>query len=195
MASSDLTARLRYLKDAAHLLATTAPTTSRFLMSECNSLMFENGIEPSESNRREACGACGTIMILGWHGKLEVEYSRVLRAKGKRATERAKAMGYRCDSCGRQTRIELPAPSPRPKASNSSRMKLSSSIASNNTPLQPSASTQQTVPGISASSTGKKRTKAKKSSGLEAVLARQRAAESNRPSGFGLDLLDFMKKG
>jgi ribonuclease MRP protein subunit SNM1 len=200
MASSDLMARLRYLHDSAHLLATTAPATSKYLMSNCNSLMFENGIEQSESHKGKACGACGTIMILGWGGKLEVETQRARRGSStpkRTMADRVRAMIYRCESCGRQTRINISAPS-KNKASSVTNTKHSSNIAqASNTSLLPSSPTlQQPKSNVSstASSTNKKRTKARKQGGLEAVIARQRAADSSRSSGFGLDLLDFMKK-
>jgi ribonuclease MRP protein subunit SNM1 len=201
MASSDLTARLRYLNDSAYLLTTTAPTTSKFLMSKCNSLMFDNGIEQSESQKRKVCGACGTIMILGWVGKVEVESQQARWGKNtpRRATrDRARAMVYECESCGRKTRVSISSPTSKYKALSISNTKHSSSITqASNTSLLPSSPTlPQPTSNISSapSSTSKKRSKARKQGGLKAILARQRATDSRGSSGFGLDLLDFMKK-
>jgi hypothetical protein len=61
-------------------------------------------------------------------------------------------------------------------------------LPGNSTPSQPKSNTSS--PTTLAT---KKRIKARKQGGLEAILARQRATDS-RESGFGLDLLDFMKK-
>ncbi|TAQ85992.1 hypothetical protein B7494_g5680 [Chlorociboria aeruginascens] len=84
MASPELSARLRFLNDAAHLLATTAPATSRHLMSRCNSLLFENNIEPAESEKLKACGACGTIMIVGVAATFKVETQKPRSRKRNR---------------------------------------------------------------------------------------------------------------
>lgn len=182
MASPDLTARLRYLSDSAHLLAATAPATSKYLMSKCNSLMFDNDIELSESHRRKVCGACGTIMILGWDGKLEAgSQRRGARGKsisGKALTDRARAMVYKCESCGRKTRINI-------STSPSSVPKYKSAISHTNHTLSITEASNTSQSG------GKKRTKSRKQGGLEAILARRKATDS-RSSGF--DLLDFMKK-
>lgn len=202
MVSPGLTARLRYLNDSAHLLAATAPATSKYLMSKCNSLMFDNDIEQPESHKEKACGACGTIMILGWGGKLEIDFQSARRRKStplKSATDRARAMVYKCESCGRKTRITIsPSPLPRHKSISLSHTKHSSGTAgasntsslSGNPTVQEAKSNNPSTP--SASSSSKKRTKARKQGGLEAILARQKATDSRGPSGF--DLLDFMKK-
>lgn len=200
MASPDLSARLRYLNDSAHLLATTAPTTSKYLVSKCNSLMFDNSIEQPESHKRKVCGACGTIMILGWHGRVELQSQRSRRGKNvsaEKATDRARAMVYKCESCGRKSRINISSSAPKRKSSSVSHTEhLSSITPTSNTPLLPGISTPpQPTSNTSATTTSasKKRSKAKKQSGLEAILARQRATDS-RGSGFGLNLFDFMKK-
>ena len=201
MSSSGLTARLRYLNDSAHLLTTTAPATSKFLMSKCNSLMFDNGIEQSESQKRKVCGACGTIMILGCNSKVDVEPQRARwgkRTPRKATRDRARAMVYECESCGRKTRVSISPPTSKYKALSVSNTKHSSSItqASNISLLPPSLSLPQLKSNISSapSSAGKKRSKARKQGDLEAILAKQRATDSRSSSGFGLDLLDFMKK-
>jgi ribonuclease MRP protein subunit SNM1 len=202
MASPDLSARLRYLNGSAHLLATTAPATSKYLMSKCNSLMFDNNVEQSESHKRKACGACGTIMILGWDGKLKLDSQRAQRGKStpRRTTDRARAMVYKCESCGRETRLNMSSSAPKHKALSLSNAQDSSSVtqASNTSLLSGDPTPPQAKSNIpstpSGSSSSKKRTKARKQGGLEAILARQRATDSRRSSGFGLDLLDFMKK-
>ena len=200
MASPDLSARLHYLDDSAHLLAKTAPATSKYLMSKCNSLMFDNNIEQPESHKWKACGACGTIMILGWDGMVELQSQRSRRGKNasvRKATHLARAMVYKCKSCGRKTRINISSSAPKQKSSSLSHAEHSSSITqTSNTSLLSGISTppQHTSnPSATTTSASKKRSKAKKQSGLEALLVRQRATDF-RGSGFGLDLLDFMKK-
>jgi ribonuclease MRP protein subunit SNM1 len=205
MVSPDLTARLRYLNDSAHLLATNAPATSKYLVSQCNSLMFDNNIEQSESHKRNACGACGTIMILGWDSKLEVESRRARRGKGssrKIVTDPSRAMAYTCESCWRKTRFNIstsPASVPKSKTVSLSHTKHFSGITqASNTSLSgyctPTHSKPSNTSNITPSRTsnGKKRTRTRKQGGLEAILGRQKATDSRGSSGF--DLLDFMKK-
>ncbi|KAG0645889.1 hypothetical protein D0Z07_8053 [Hyphodiscus hymeniophilus] len=206
MASPDLTARLRYLNDSAHLLAMTAPSTSKHLMSQCNALMFADGIDPPDSHKRKACGACGTIMVLGWDGKLEMQPKRGRRGKsGTSVTDRARAMVYECGSCGRKTRFYTStAQSSVSKHSSAPGLHMKHltsstqvSDASQSELFKPKSRSNTIATSISTStlsgdSSKRKRTKSRKQSGLEAVLARQKATDSRGSSGF--DLLDFMKK-
>ena len=204
MASPDLTARLRYLNDSAHLLATTAPATSKYLMSQRNSLMFDNGIDRSDPHRRDACGACGTIVILGWDGKIETRRQGGSRGKsGKAVTNLPKPIVYMCESCGRKTQLNIStSPSsvldPKPISLLHTKHTLNTTQASNHSSSGLSNSQIKSQPITTSScipsetSTKKKRTKTRNQGGLGAIIARQKATESRGLSGF--DLLDFMKK-
>ncbi|PMD35334.1 hypothetical protein L207DRAFT_436121 [Hyaloscypha variabilis F] len=166
MSSLELSARLRFLNDSAHLLVTAAPSTSRHLRSRCNALMSENELAPSETNKRDACGGCGTIAILGWEGTMHTEsqssQQKKIRLNGQPAKQ-TKTMVYQCKTCGRKTRLPLGTPS----------------------------SATRRKP-ISSEPRFKKRAKARKRGGLEALLAARKP--DSAASGFGLDLMDFMKK-
>jgi len=187
MESPELAARLRYLNDAAHLLATTAPATSRQLMSKCNSLIFDCELEQSESHKRQICGACGTIMTVGWATTLEIQSQRprgkVGKALQKETRKPKKEMVYKCGACRRTTRFDIPLPAAKRKTISTGHSKAA-------VPIQAKTATTATV--HSANSSSKKRAKARKG-GLEALLANNKAVEA-RQSGFGLDLMDFMKK-
>ncbi|PMD54549.1 uncharacterized protein K444DRAFT_597481 [Hyaloscypha bicolor E] len=164
MSSPELSARLRYLNDSAHLLANTAPSTSRQLRSRCDVLMSENDLGPSDAHRQDACGACGTIMVLGWAGTMKTGPQPSRRRKPRpdgQAIKQTKALIYECKTCHRKTRFPLSEPPP------ATRYKK-------------------------ASSNSKKRAKARKRGGLEALLTAKKAGPE--ASGFGLDLMDFMKK-
>ncbi|KAM3069819.1 hypothetical protein ACMFMG_010526 [Clarireedia jacksonii] len=183
--------RLRYLNESAHYLATSAPTTSKYLMSQCNSLMFEAEIEQPEPQSRKSCLACGTIMKSGWEITAKVQ-SGASRRKGRRQESkkpsiREKTMVHTCGSCFKKTRHRLePAPS-------ISRAKIGTveSVSVSN----PAATTvlNSTIPSANANANSKKRAKARKLGGLSALLASKKASEA-RSSGFGLDLMDLMKQ-
>ncbi|KAJ5054030.1 uncharacterized protein L3040_000316 [Drepanopeziza brunnea f. sp. 'multigermtubi'] len=148
--------------------------------------MFDSKIDLSESQRRDACGACGTIMTLGWEATLEQDTPKRRKGKSKPGTDASKApktMIYSCGACSKKTRISSGITKPpgrhRKAMSNSSSNPVS--IVTNTTPQATSTPTPSS----------KKRQKSKKG-GLAAILAKNQASQSS--SGFGLDLMDFMKK-
>ncbi|PSS22528.1 hypothetical protein M430DRAFT_18076 [Amorphotheca resinae ATCC 22711] len=194
MESSELSARLRFLNDSAHLLATTTPATSKYLMSRYHSLMFERELEQSDAQRRRACGACGTIMILGWEATLQMESRRPRRKNSSQKRDvqtPSKAIVYKCESCSRITRFNTPPPAPRRKIGSSrTKSSLGTGVP---TPSQAKEANPNTGVAPSTNSSSRKRAKTRKQSGLEAILARKKASEAST-SGFGLDLMDFMKK-
>lgn len=191
MTSPELLARLQYLDKSAHLLAITAPSTSRYLMSRRNHLMFDNAIELSDSLRGNVCCACGSIMIIGWQASLELRSRRCRRQGHNRNQQRpTKDLVYTCDSCRRTTHIPI-APAAPNRASKSSNIRTAASVQQVNTN---SAMTEPSPRATSANSSSKKRAKARKLGGLAAVLANKQSASLSSTSGFGLDLMDFMKK-
>jgi len=185
MASPDLAARLRFLNEAAHLLAVPAPETSRHLMSKHNALVHDHNLDTPEQ-RPTSCGACGAIMVPGWEGRLEMASNGVVKrqnGKGGKPLKTGvsrdpKAMVYTCDSCGRTTQLPLDLPA------KPTRNTLSS-LAQKSTKAPEKAV-------AAAPSNVKKRAKSKKG-GLAAILAKQKESQSQSTS-FGLNLMDFMKK-
>ncbi|TVY49943.1 hypothetical protein LOCC1_G000472 [Lachnellula occidentalis] len=193
MAAPEVSARLRYLNDSAHLLAATAPETSRHLMSRHDSLLFDSNLNPPNTQKRKACGACGTIMILGWNGVLEIEQpGRKNKRRQGKVSNPQRAVVYTCNCCGSKTRNSFPTPPQKYKpGTKSSKTVPISATASSRTPQ-----TKDTPSlGQSLNSNSKKRAKSRKQGSLQAILAKQKAAEGASASGFGLDLMDFMKNG
>ncbi|KAL5347287.1 hypothetical protein ACLOAV_007597 [Pseudogymnoascus australis] len=178
-AMGDLSAQVKYLSDAAHLMAFTAPGCSSHLMSRGDLLMFSNDIDQSDTHRRHVCGGCGNIMTPGWTStvKNEVQRQPKSRQAHKRkasaipqATERS--MVYTCDRCKRETRHVITTAA---------------------LPRYPQSQATPTVPSANASS--RKRAKSRKQGGLQALLAKNKEASQSPSSGFGLDLLDLMSNG
>ncbi|TVY18300.1 Uncharacterized protein LARI1_G004730 [Lachnellula arida] len=193
MASPELSARLQYLNDSAHLLAATAPETSRHLMSRHDSLLFDSNLDPPNTQKRKACGACGTIMILGWNGVLELkQLGRKNKRRQGKVSNPPRAVVYKCDCCGSKTRKSLPTPLQKHKPGTKSSKAVSVADAASSGTLQTKEN-----PGLGQSSNAnsKKRAKSRKQSSLQAILAKQKASEGASASGFGLDLMDFMKNG
>ena len=130
--------------------------------------------------------------MIGWEGNLQLESVAGKKKKAKTgkmvkeklAFKQQKAMIYTCDSCRRTTRFPLDLP-----AKPSRHVPSSHSQSTTIPPGGPS--TMTTAPTVLSSSI-KKRTKSKKG-GLAAILAKQKESQSVS-TGFGLDLMDFMKK-
>lgn len=188
MNTPETSARLRFLTDAAYALLSNAPETSRHLMLRCNTLISENELGTVRTHTRNSCGSCGTLMVLGWEGTLQVERPR---RKRKRNEERntitgSRTMVYECSTCGEKTRESL---NPPPKRTTNSQTINLTSRRLHATPLPEQRSTAAVDSRPDKSST-RKRAKAKKPGYLQALLASKQAPETK--SGF--DLLDFMKK-
>jgi len=145
-------------------------------MSQYNALLLENDLNKSDVQRSKACGACGTLLILGWAATMEIKTQRK-KPKGKIASNYSRAMVYRCATCNMKTQFPIQSA---PKII--SRPGVVSKIANQepSTPISLQASTH------------KKRSKSAKQGGLRALL--QKKKENNLTSS-GFDLMDFMKSG
>ncbi|KAK8087383.1 RNAse P Rpr2/Rpp21/SNM1 subunit domain-containing protein [Apiospora phragmitis] len=208
MEKETLEPSLRFLTDAAHLLAKTAPETSAHIMAKRNSLMFENNLELSDRQREHICGSCGHIMIPGAGDALKLETDKVIRkSRSKKGAVAAKpdarkpgrASGIRkvmtCKMCDRYTKLDFPPP---PSIVRRAKAKPTISTTIPGLPIAPGAkanAAQASEPAKappSANASSKKRAKNRKQ-GLQALLQSQ--ASSSAPKvGLGLSLADFMKK-
>ncbi|KAI0479125.1 hypothetical protein GGR56DRAFT_363219 [Xylariaceae sp. FL0804] len=195
MATDPLPARLAFLTDAAHLLAETSPQTSAHLMSQRNSMLFDNDIPQSEIQRQHVCGSCGHIMIPGRGDLLKIETKKDTRrrrgsqkhsARKESPSRRACQKRLDCGLCGRYTLVSLPPPAAivrrRPK-------QPSQSLSAASIPPVAGPPPEPAKPSANASS--KKRAKSRRQ-GLQALLEQ---SSSSRPRvDLGLSLADFMKK-
>jgi len=189
MCTPETSARLRFLTDAAYTLLPNAPETSRHLMLRRNTLISENELSTVRAHTRNSCRACGTLMILGWEGTLQVERPRRKRKRnGRNTTKGSRTMVYECSTCGEKTRESL---NQSPKRTTNSQAIKSAPRRLLTAPLpeQRSIATVDSDSQPNKSST-RKRAKTKKPGYLQALLASKQALETK--SGF--DLLDFMKK-
>lgn len=187
MAAQDVVARRRFLDEAANLLFASVPETSRQLMSDRNTISFDNEINAADGQKRGACGACGTPFVLGQQGTVKFDRmpSKKQRHKNQQQTSKQpNQISYTCYTCGRYTQFTN---STRIKPPRQRRVTSKEAAIHVPQPIQiPTANSHQSNAGI------KKKPKSGKKGGLAAMLAKQK--ESQGPSsGFGLDLMDFMK--
>ncbi|KAI1076465.1 hypothetical protein F5B20DRAFT_326443 [Whalleya microplaca] len=213
MANENLPASLRFLTDAAHLLATAAPEASAHLMAQRNSLMFNNDLQQSDVQRQHVCGSCGHIMIAGQQSKLNMDTDKATRKHKKNKSSARKAevptFGLRkrftCGMCGRYTDIVIPQPAPIARrrlkhlgrahlADSSSDVKADSKAAVPKPSKSSAATTATALPtATTANASSKKRAKSRKQ-GLQALLQQSQASSSKPQMGLGLSLSDFMMK-
>lgn len=180
------------------MLSQTAPSTSKYLMSRCHALMFETGLDQPEAHKRKVCGSCGNIIYSSANDRITVDSKKARPRKslhGKKTSTEARAVVFLCGCCGKETRHRLETAPPAIRKPIKS-FNSTSSAASDQLPQSSNrigvASTPP--PTLSTNASSKKRAKARKQSGLGALLAKHKESESRANSGFGLDLLDLMKK-
>ncbi|KAK8076955.1 RNAse P Rpr2/Rpp21/SNM1 subunit domain-containing protein [Apiospora saccharicola] len=208
MEKETLEPSLRFLTDAAHLLAQTAPETSAHIMAKRNAFMFENNLELSDRQREHICGSCGHIMVPGAGDALKLETDKAIRKRRSKKTtavatkpdarKPGRVSGIRkvitCKMCDRYTKLNFPPPPAIPRRAKAK----PSTAAAPGLPAAPGAKANaaQTSEPVkappSANASSKKRAKNRKQ-GLQALLQSQ--ASSSAPKvGLGLSLSDFMKK-
>lgn len=201
MASTDISAAVAYLTDAAHILHGTAPETSAHLMCQRANLLFHNTLCVSDIQRQHVCAACGQILIPGQGSSVKLERiktrkktkttKKLLLGKSKAAVAASRSASgpckaLSCERCGRVTKTSLPVPEPAMRRS-SSRTKRKGLDMKDTKPGTATTGTP-TAASVSANASSKKRAKNRKA-GLQALLSSQQQRQSNP-----LSLADFMMK-
>lgn len=211
MVDQSIKARARYLDESAHLLASTSPAISRHLRSQLHKVATDYNLSLSDAQKNGACGACGNLMIPGWTSRTYLDNERPTRNLKRKATKQddkagLKAVCNECLICNRVTRLPLPAPirALSKEPANPPCSKITPTTSKNpigtNIPAEPGAGPPAS-PFNNASSftnaSSKRRAKARKQSGLQALLAKKKEESlgGGSSTGFGLDLMDFMKTG
>lgn len=181
--------RSNFLREAAHLLAVSSPTTSSFLGSAQDRLIEDAEIDLQQKEfdalRRAFCGACGNPMIAGWSctvaHQTETKRARKEKKPSKDTPQPAKQIVYTCLRCERQTVHSLQA-RPSKHIRKSTARKASQLLPE---PKQQAQEVSKLVKSVNASS--KERKKARKG-GLAAMLEKSKSQNSNQG---GFDLMDF----
>ncbi|KAF1974950.1 hypothetical protein BU23DRAFT_552787 [Bimuria novae-zelandiae CBS 107.79] len=193
MAADAADARLKFLREAVHQLATSAPTISSNL-----SAIYIKSVVDTEDNlqqakkewdtlQREVCGACGNIMLPGWSSSVfhRARPKTTRKQPPKIATPSNSQTVSVCLRCDRKSVQSLPPRKPRHINPNSKYKKTEDAKAT--TPL---VGESQDKVIKSANATSKQRKKSRKG-GLQALLEKNKSQSSG--GGLGLDLMDFMQ--
>ncbi|RKF61428.1 putative rnase p rpr2 rpp21 snm1 subunit domain-containing protein [Erysiphe neolycopersici] len=190
MTTTETSARIRFLNQSAQLLFKSAPETSRYLMTKRNKLALDNNVDITETKLSRTCNACGSLMIIGWHGAISIDpgiHKRQKKHPKKMENKKQpRALIYECNTCHRKTRQNLGFRLRTVKERKSLKIStLQTEDLPNN--CEPRPKTQNN--SMLASNTRKRR-RTKKNT-LETLIEQKRNPQS---TSYGFDLMDFLKK-
>lgn len=201
MTSYESSLRLQFLQNAASLLCTGSISTASHLMVQHNGILHEDS-KPIKLRQHESwCNACGAPRQPRYTKILKPKY-RTSKVKTRPASIVSReAIVYRCLRCSSRTVQRRPSqPRPLQKAigasAPSTQAAASSEVPSTSRSTVNLASriaTESSIKTTSENASSKKRAKARKQGGLQALLASKRSGEST-PSASSLDLFDFLQK-
>jgi hypothetical protein len=178
--------QLRFLGDAAQLLGSRSPSTAAHLLDVHTRVLHEDHKSLNVRQQRHHCGACGSLR--------QYQSTKAIDVKPKKKSALGSgAKVYKCESCQQRTviprrRTIAKAQSRTPTAAASSISASSTSTGVTTSTKAPQHPSTESQPGKAEENAGsKKRAKARKQGGLQALLASKKSAQSS------LDLLDFLQ--
>lgn len=195
MPVSEYSSQLAFLKDSAHSLLSQSPSTAAHLLAVHNQILHHQ-LKPLNQRQKDAfCGACGTIRNPESTRTFQIQKKRTSGPSSKEISD-GRATVYKCLRCGRRTvkpllrdPIRSNIPTSSPETTSTPAFQPSSSTAEAPARSQRGPETaEQAKPGKTAeNASSKKRAKARKQGGLQALLASKQQSQSS------LDLFDFLQ--
>ncbi|CAL5873165.1 uncharacterized protein PFLUO_LOCUS7434 [Penicillium psychrofluorescens] len=181
----------KFLTDAAESLSLSSPSTAAYLLATHTQILFQESKPLTSRQREHYCGACGSIRQAQWTKKTEIPPRKTVALSGG-------ATVYQCLRCHRRTvnprKKAAPAKAiPRAVAATAApSLQVATPIgASSPQTSQATSDSADTQPSNAADNvSSKKRAKARKHGGLQALLA---SKQRSQPSS-SLDLLDFLNQ-
>lgn len=187
--------QLCYLNDAAGLVARTSPSTAAHLLAAHTQFLHEDYKSLNVRQQKHHCAACGSIR------QSRNTKSTEVRRKGQSRASKLELPGgakiYKCLRCHRRAVF----PRKRTFSKLSSRVppatafpkkptlpSLPTSTKESSQPDSPSSASESQPPKSAENANSKKRAKARKQGGLQALLASKQ--QRSQPS---LDLFDFLQ--
>ncbi|KAL8931001.1 MAG: hypothetical protein Q9208_000102 [Pyrenodesmia sp. 3 TL-2023] len=199
MLNPTLIPRLQFLDGSARLLNELAPATSAYLMHERNVVAEQHEKALTKAQLKDICKACGTILIPDVTSKEEFSNPAAKRKRKKSKVVESepleKRLQIKCLACHRVTVTPMAAPQLHGSAKPASLTGVTSQShdALIRNELESDTAKTLTEKPASANASSRKRAKARKHGGLQALLEKSKGTES-QSGGLGLDLMDFMKR-
>jgi hypothetical protein len=201
MASTELEARLRFLEQASETLAVSAPTVSSFIRASKREVAVSREAEPSTPGN--VC-ACGQLLLIGWSCEVvrsgEYKQTRQQRISGKTPTTKC----VQCSACGTENTIQHHKRQKKDTSKSSEKVKEvkaniavaakqpTPSILPEQIPVPSPLPSKDPTPEVTQAKPAVRRKARGKNASLQALLAAKKP-EAPKPSGYGLDFMDFMK--
>lgn len=187
--------RLDFLHTAAESLTSLSPSTAAHLLSVHTQILHEQSKPLNVRQQAHHCGACGSLRKPKWTRGTQIKPRKNKGRSSSRAASASGATIYKCLRCHRRTvqpRKRASAPKQSPTVSGSASPATARQALSSET-----VSAQVVPPGdvprpskTAENASSKKRAKARKQGGLQALLA---SKQRSQPSS-SLDLLDFLQQ-
>ncbi|KAL8809891.1 MAG: hypothetical protein Q9200_003029 [Gallowayella weberi] len=193
MPDPGLEARITFLETSARLLQKTAPSTSAHLMLERNIVANEHDRKVDKSQLKDNCRACGTISVPGVTSKTEVTKVFSNSKQKKRAGFNEDADELEIHECLACYRV-VTSPSSKVLQNGFKNQGKPTGLVERSKigGAGSKSDIMQTEKSTPANASSKRRAKARKQGGLQAMLEKSKGANS-QSTGTGLDLMDFMK--
>lgn len=197
--------RIKFLASSAQMFLQVAPATSAHLMLECGNVAASNNMIIKLPDLERVCNSCGTILISGWTSKTSV----VNRSRSKRSRLRPrsaslgilnaknKIIATQCLACHRFTSSQLEHVARHASVRKKDTMSQAAHLmtAASTPPVTGSSSDAVQDPRqkpLPANTASRKRAKARRQVGLQAMLQKASSA-GTEVSSPALGLMDFMK--
>lgn len=191
--------QLCFLNEAANLLASQSPSTAAHLLSVHTQILHHELRPLNTRQQKHHCGGCGSIRQSNWSRVIQVKLNANSRTKSKLdTTSGGGATVVKCLHCNQRTVNPHKRTAPKSVAKASSRMSTATASSFDSTAKStpaaastPQASLSENAePALSKTvdnASSKRRAKARKQGGLQALLA---SKKNSQPS---LDLFDFLQ--
>ncbi|GKZ19809.1 cullin-associated NEDD8-dissociated protein 1 [Aspergillus brasiliensis] len=201
MPLSDHAPRLEFLKGSASALNAHSPSTAAYLMTIHNGILRDEFKPLNQRLQETSCGACGSVRSPQWTKTIVIQKKKGKQSNAGRAGKASSdgATILKCLRCRRRTvkpvRKDAARPALPPKATPTAAAATTPDIQSSaaTTPQNESATEladQGRVNKAADNASSKKRAKARKQGGLQALMASKQQSRSNSSS---LDLFDFLQ--
>ncbi|KAL4898128.1 hypothetical protein BDV59DRAFT_166255 [Aspergillus ambiguus] len=189
MPLSERTPRLNFLRDSASALNRLSPSTAAHLMTVHHGILLDESRSLNARQQELSCGACGSIRNPETTKTIQVGSKKGKRC-GMKGTVGNGAVVSKCLRCRRRTVKPVRREANRASAPTKATSTTSSVSSTPSAVAGASAGEESTAtPKASDNASSKKRAKARKQGGLQALLA----SKKQSTSGSSLDLFDFLQ--
>lgn len=189
MPVSEYTPQLNFLKDSASSLNISSPSTAAHLLAGHNHILHNDFKSLNQRHQEYCCGACGTIRSPETSKTIQIRKKKLKRT----GVSTDGATIYKCLRCHRRTVKPVRKEPVRSKVPAKPTTTVEESISTTATSTDKTVSEQSASEPASKTAenaSSKKRAKARKQGGLQALLASKQQSQSASSS---LDLFDFLQ--